>query len=190
MKRSYGFAGLALLLFAVLVAIDSIKSDDPFVLQHFALDVFEKAMLALAVVTTAYVALETRGIKRERIDLLNDLSRVRSESDRWRSAARVHIEGLGKAIAAQFKVWKLSDSEADIALLMLKGLTQKEIAHLRGSEEGTVRQQAAAVYRKSGLSNRSELGAYFLEDLLSPSSLSQIHPERKLEIVQPSEKSP
>jgi DNA-binding NarL/FixJ family response regulator len=184
MKRIYGFSALALILFAMLVVIDTIKSDEPFVLTNFALDVFEKALLALAVVATAYVALETRTMRRERTDLLNDLSRVRGESDRWRTAARVHIDGLGRAISEQFKIWKLSDSEADVALLMLKGLTQKEIAHLRGSEEGTVRQQAIAVYRKSGLSNRSELGAFFLEDLLSPNEVGETQPGQKLKIVQ------
>ncbi len=183
MRRIDLFATLAFGLFTVLLAIDQIKADDAWDATNFALDVFEKAMLALAVVATAYIALETRGMKRERIDLLNDLSRVRSESDRWRSAARVHVEGLGRAISEQFKLWKLSDGEADIAMLMLKGLTQKEIAHLRGSEDGTVRQQAAAVYRKSGLSNRSELGAFFLEDLLSPNPGAATQTSQKLELV-------
>lgn len=186
MTRMYRFFSLAVFLFAVLVTIDVVKADDPWDMTNFALDVFEKAMLALAVVTTAYVALETQGMKRERVDLLNDLSRVRSESDRWRSAAKVHVDGLGRAISEQFKSWKLSDSESEVALLMLKGLTQKEIAHLRGSEEGTVRQQAAAVYRKSGLANRSELGAFFLEDLLAPQTVSAPHSGQKLELVRPS----
>lgn len=185
MARIKMFTILAVVLFAVLISIDLIKADDPWHLTNFALDVFEKAILALAVVTTAYVALETRGLKRDRVDLLNDLSRVRSESDRWRSAAKVHVEGLGRAIDQQFKTWKLSDSEAEVAMLMLKGLTQKEIAHLRGSEEGTVRQQAAAVYRKSGLANRSELGAYFLEDLLAPQSGLAPNTTQKLELVRP-----
>ena len=183
MKRIYGFSALALALFGALVAIENLQSAEPFELANFAMDLFEKALLVLAVAATAYVALETRGIRRERIDLLNDLARVRGESDRWRAAARVHIDGLGRAIKDQFEAWKLSDSEADIALLMLKGLTQKEIAHLRGSEESTVRQQAAAVYRKSGLANRSELGAYFLEDLLAPREEKEPGAARKLEIV-------
>ncbi len=170
MTRVFKFGVLAFGLFAALIATDMIKADDPWDPMNFALDLFEKGLLALAVVATAYVAMETRGMKRDRTELLNDLSRVRNESDRWRSAARVHIDGLGRAISEQFKSWKLSDGEAEIAMLMLKGLTQKEIAQLRGSEEGTVRQQAAAIYRKSGLSNRSELGAFFLEDLLAPGS--------------------
>lgn len=183
MKRIYGLAALAVILFGMLVVLDSIKSEEPFAITSFALDVFEKALLALAVVATAYGALETRGIRRERTDLLNDLSRVRGESDRWRATARVHIDGLGQAIREQFKAWRLSESEADVALLMLKGLTQKEIAQLRGSEEATVRQQAAAVYRKAGLANRAELGAFFLEDLLSPSQARGGGQKASLEIV-------
>jgi hypothetical protein len=38
---------------------------------------------------------------------------------------------------------------------------------LRRTAEATIRQQAQNVYRKSGLSTRSELSAYFLEDLFS-----------------------
>ncbi len=183
MKRIIGFSAAAFALFTMLVVIDNLKSDEPFQLAGFLLDVFEKALLALAIAATAYVAMETRGLKRERTDLMNDLSRVRSESDKWRSAARAHIDGLGLAINDQFRAWKLSESEADIALLMLKGLTQKEIAHVRGSEETTVRQQAVAVYRKSGLSSRSELGAFFLEDLLLPSTERGYAQVRKLEVV-------
>jgi DNA-binding NarL/FixJ family response regulator len=52
---------------------------------------------------------------------------------------------------------------------MLKGLSHKEIAAARATTETTIRQQALAIYRKSGLGNRSELSAFFLEDLLLPS---------------------
>ena len=183
MKRIYGLAALALALFGTLVVVDTIKSDEPFTIADFALELFEKGLLALAVVATAYVALETKGLKRERLEMLNDLSRVRSESDKWRAAAKVHVDGLGRAIRDQFKAWHLSESEADIALLMLKGMSQKEIAQLRGSEESTVRQQAAAVYRKAGLANRSELSAYFLEDLLSPEEERGADQSSVLEIV-------
>ena len=48
---------------------------------------------------------------------------------------------------------------------MLKGLPLADIAVLRRTSEATIRQQAQGVYRKSGLANRAELAAYFLEDL-------------------------
>ena len=39
---------------------------------------------------------------------------------------------------------------------------------MRQTSERTIREQARALYRKSGLSGRAELSAYFLEDLLLP----------------------
>jgi len=52
--------------------------------------------------------------------------------------------------------------------LLLKGLTNKEIAGVRNTSVPTVRSQTNAIYSKSGLSGRSELAAFFLEDLLLP----------------------
>ena len=63
--------------------------------------------------------------------------------------------------------WALTAAEADVASLMLKGATLREIAALRRTAEATIRQQAQSVYRKSGLASRAELSAYFLEDLFS-----------------------
>ncbi len=48
---------------------------------------------------------------------------------------------------------------------MLKGVSLREIAVLRRTSEATIRQQAQGIYRKSGLANRSELAAHFLDDL-------------------------
>ena len=166
MRRIYALALLSLVLVGTLILLDQLKNDEVFVLSRFLLDVVEKAILVAAIAATASVVLDTRELKAERHGLIKDLGRVRRESDAWRDAARVHVEGLGNAIRKQFQIWKLSDGEADVALLMLKGLSFKEIANMRGSLETTVRQQAVSVYRKSGLSSRTELGAYFLEDLL------------------------
>ena len=78
------------------------------------------------------------------------------------------MRGLGSAIGGQFDAWQLSGAEAEVGLLLLKGLSLKEIAALRETSERTVREQARAVYRKAGLSGRSALAAFFLEDLLLP----------------------
>jgi len=61
----------------------------------------------------------------------------------------------------------LTPAEREVGLLLLKGLSHKEAA-TRATSETTIRQQALAIYRKSGLRNRSELSAFFLEDLLLP----------------------
>ena len=68
----------------------------------------------------------------------------------------------------EFKTWSLSPAERDVGLLLLKGLSFKEIAHVRGTTERTSREQARAVYRKAGVRGRAELSAWFIEDLLPP----------------------
>jgi DNA-binding NarL/FixJ family response regulator len=62
--------------------------------------------------------------------------------------------------------WYRSSSEKEVALLLLKGLSLKEIAQLRETAEKTVPAQSVAIDSKSGLAGRSELSAFFLEDLL------------------------
>ena len=67
----------------------------------------------------------------------------------------------------QFDHWGLSPSEHEIALLLIKGLSMKEIAEARQVKEKTIRQQATGVYAKSGYTGRHELAAHFIEDLMS-----------------------
>lgn len=71
-------------------------------------------------------------------------------------------------IQKQFDQWKLSPGEQEIALALIKGLSFREVAELRDTREKTVRQQAASVYKKAGLSGRHELAGWFFEDLLNP----------------------
>jgi DNA-binding CsgD family transcriptional regulator len=63
--------------------------------------------------------------------------------------------------------WRLSNSEQEIAWLILKGFSFAEIASIRGVQEKTARQQATAIYAKSGCRNRSEFVAHFIQDLLA-----------------------
>lgn len=92
----------------------------------------------------------------------------RAEAERWRQEAQAAIEGLSAAIDRQFERWQLTPAEQEVALLLLKGLSTKEIATLRDTSDRTVRQQARAVYQKGGLAGRAELAAFFLEDLMAP----------------------
>ena len=78
------------------------------------------------------------------------------------------LQGLGVAIDAQFERWKLTPAEREIGLLLLKGLSHREVAEIRQTTEVTVRQQSLTLYRKAGLRSRSDLSAFFLEDLLLP----------------------
>lgn len=168
MKRIAIYSGLAVALFVALVVSEALSNDEPFAIADFGTDLFEMGLLALAVVFTTYSAQEIREARTERSDLVEKLSAARADGEKWRSAALVHANGLGAAIKQQFAEWRLTASECDVATLMLKGLSHKEIAQVRNSSAATVRQQAAAIYGKSGLTSRAELAAYFLEDLFPP----------------------
>jgi DNA-binding NarL/FixJ family response regulator len=115
-----------------------------------------------------YVLTQVIRGRRQLRQLSSTLDSARAESRRWRAQYQATIQGLSQAIQDQFETWQLSKAEAEIALLLLKGLSLKEIATVRETGERTVREQARAVYRKAGLGGRSELSAFFLEDLLLP----------------------
>lgn len=89
----------------------------------------------------------------------------RAERDAWKERASQALEGLAKALSDQFDTWGLTAAERETALLLLKGYSHKRIGKLTGRSDRTVRQHSVAVYRKSGLAGRSELSAFFLEDL-------------------------
>lgn len=100
--------------------------------------------------------------------LRQSLERESEERDRWRASARQALEGLGRAIDAQFTAWRLTPTEREVALMLLKGHGHKQIAAMTGRSERTVRQHAGVVYEKAGLSGRAELSAFFLQDLMLP----------------------
>jgi DNA-binding CsgD family transcriptional regulator len=100
--------------------------------------------------------------------LAERLQATEAEASRWRAEARDLLDGLGNALDQQFERWALSPAEKEVALLLLKGLSHKEIAEVRSITEATARQQGRAVYKKAGLSGRNDLAAFFLEDLLLP----------------------
>ncbi|MGE0623827.1 MAG: hypothetical protein AB7I04_08585 [Pseudomonadales bacterium] len=95
-----------------------------------------------------------------------DLAQARVEAEQWRQENQQLLSGLASAIQGQFHRWALTGAESEVGLLLLKGLSHKEIAELRQTSERTVREQARSLYRKAGLGGRASLSAFFLEDLL------------------------
>lgn len=92
----------------------------------------------------------------------------RAERDAWRASAESALAGFGKAIEERFSAWGLTAAESEVALLLLKGRSHKEIAYQTDRSERTVRQHAVSVYQKSKLGGRAELAAFFLDDLTLP----------------------
>lgn len=114
------------------------------------------------------LSLGFRRAKSEVRSLKSEVERVSKDALIWKTDSARLVEGLSRMIDTQLDRWSLSPAEKEVALLLLKGLSHKEIASVRSTSEGSARQQAYAVYQKSGLSGRTELSAFFLEDLLEP----------------------
>jgi DNA-binding CsgD family transcriptional regulator len=63
----------------------------------------------------------------------------------------------------QFKKWKFTPAESEVAVYLLKGLSLKEIADARQCNDKTIRAQCTSIYKKSNLKGRSQLSSYFLD---------------------------
>jgi DNA-binding NarL/FixJ family response regulator len=93
---------------------------------------------------------------------------LQMEAQKWKRVSKTYMEGLSTEIDKQLNRWQLTEAEKEVSFLLLKGLSNKEIAGVRNTSIKTARTQTSAIYSKSGLSGRSELSAFFLEDLLLP----------------------
>lgn len=80
---------------------------------------------------------------------------------------RAATGALQEVIDDYFRDWALTPSEQDVALFAIKGLSNAEIAGLRQSSEGTIKAHLNAVFRKAGVSGRSQLISLLVEDLLA-----------------------
>lgn len=89
-------------------------------------------------------------------------------AERRRAARRLRAASgaFHEAVADRFDEWSLTPSERDVALFMIKGMSNTEIAGLRGTSEGTIKAQSTAIFRKAGVSGRAQLLGAFLDDLL------------------------
>ncbi|HAG90219.1 MAG TPA: hypothetical protein DCL41_00005, partial [Bdellovibrionales bacterium] len=68
------------------------------------------------------------------------------ESFQWKENSKRYIEGLSQSIEQQLNEWSLTRSEKEVAFLLIKGLSLKEIAELRSTSEKTTRTQATSIY--------------------------------------------
>ena len=163
--------GIIALLMATDLTIEYLDGVS-FALQSFELLIFLSALFGIAFHWWQMTSARRRSqeLNRELAAARAEVGRWSADAQRWNKEAQQVLQGLGAAIDRQFDRWGLTPAEREVALLQLKGLRHKAIAELRNTSERTVRQQALVVYRKSGLNGRSDLAAFFLEDLLLPAA--------------------
>jgi DNA-binding CsgD family transcriptional regulator len=166
--RTRTWAGIAIAAgIGLLLGLELIEEPDlgPVDLLLEVVDILPTVLTSVGVVLLFRVQRRQRD---EHVKVIRDLELARAQGQRWRSEARTYLQGLGEAIETQFNRWNLTEAEREVALLLLKGLSHKEIATVRSVSERTVREQSRAVYSKAGLTGRTALSAFFLEDLLAP----------------------
>ena len=124
----------------------------------------EAAIMVIAASALAWLLWNLRNSKQTLISLKQELESIKSFQQSENVIAAK--QQLSAAIAEQFHQWKLSNSEKEVGLLLLKGFSLKEISTLRGTAEKTVRQQASAIYKKANITGRHAFSAWFIEDFL------------------------
>lgn len=167
-QRERWVIGSVLLLVAILVSIDVYNDSREGVVGLHVLS--EGLIGVLAVAGVFYLMSGTVKLKHRLHQEIADFSAFKQEAAAWRADSRKYIDGLSLAIDQQLSKWKLTTAEKEVAFLLLKGLSLKEVADVRKTTEKTARVQSTAIYAKAGISGRSELSAFFLEDLLLPAS--------------------
>jgi DNA-binding CsgD family transcriptional regulator len=128
----------------------------------------ELGFILLSMVSALVLGIRWQRAERSLVGAERAIAVRQRERDEWRRRAESALRGFGEAMDAQFSTWGLTPAEKETALLLLKGYSHKEVARLRKGSERTVRQHAVSVYRKSALSGRAELAAFFFEDVLLP----------------------
>ncbi|MES9925185.1 MAG: helix-turn-helix transcriptional regulator [Candidatus Thiodiazotropha endolucinida] len=150
-----------------LIALE-IFEDPELTLGEILLEMIQPTLIVIIAVGMVRLTEQFKIQHEAQMLLIRDLETARVEGMQWRNSVSDLINGLSQGIARQFSEWSLTTAEREVGLLILKGMSYKEIAVMRDVSEKTVRQQAHSIYRKAKLSGRAALSAFFLEDLLLP----------------------
>ncbi len=94
------------------------------------------------------------------------LSRALKRNRLVENQLRAASGALAELMEERFVEWSLTPAERDVAWFTLKGFSNAEIAQMRNTSEGTVKAQSNAIFRKSGVTGRTQLMSLFIEDLL------------------------
>lgn len=165
-NKERSFIAAILIGIIVMVAFD-LATDSREGVQWWHL--CSEGAVALAALVGIFFVMRGRFVLRRSLEAERKNSlEFRAEAEKWRVQSKKYLEGLSQAIDMQLTAWHLTNSEKEVAFLLLKGLSLKEVAEIRKTTEKTARTQSISVYAKAGISGRSELAAFFLEDLFLP----------------------
>lgn len=75
-----------------------------------------------------------------------------------------------EVLHARFNEWGLTPAEKDVALFMIRGLTNEEIAAARNTASGTIKAQSTSIFRKVGVRSKPELMSTIIDHFLDQSA--------------------
>ena len=93
------------------------------------------------------------------------LNQVRQQLHSSNQRLQQGKDAFRESIDWQLKEWQFTQAQHEIAILLLKGLSIKEIADQRHVQEKTIRNHLSAIYDKSGLPGRHVFCSWFVEGL-------------------------
>jgi DNA-binding CsgD family transcriptional regulator len=126
----------------------------------------EAGIVSISIGAIAWLVLGLRQQRHEIKSLQQELETLNKPQTQPRKYVLDARKKLGNVVTQQFSEWMLTGSETQVGWLLLKGLSLKEIAIVRSTQEKTVRQQASSIYKKAGVSGRHAFSAWFIEDIL------------------------
>lgn len=126
----------------------------------------ETIIVSLSILAIAWLM---RGLHQQRLEIRSLQQELETAHHSQAHAKKYVLEArktLASVVSRQFSEWQLTGSESEVGWLLLKGLSLKEIAIVRSTQEKTVRQQASSIYKKAGVNGRAAFSAWFIEDIL------------------------
>lgn len=114
-------------------------------------------------------------------------AQLRSYMDRQRKEKLA--PGAGEPIAKETVIlryaaeWGLSQAEADVAIFVVKGFSNSEIAEMRGSAPATIKSQLGRIYQKTGLDSRYQLIAFVTDEVCGMAAEPE-NPDVQLSLAQ------
>ncbi|MFT6070328.1 MAG: DNA-binding CsgD family transcriptional regulator [Bacteriovoracaceae bacterium] len=128
--------------------------------------ILEGSILVLVLITANYVWKKFTSEIETKESVEQDLEETKKLALLWEEKSKHFIREFQAHVTTQFNAWNLSKSEKDISILILQGMSSKEISGVRFTSERTIRNQCRSIYEKSKLSGKSELSAFFLSELI------------------------
>lgn len=126
----------------------------------------EGSILVLVILSTNSIWRKLKVEKESKSKLENRLNETVLKASIWEKKSKDFVSEFHSHLLSKFFDWSLSKSEKEVAVLLLKGLTSKEIASIRFTSERTIRNQCRSIYEKAGFKSKNELKGYFLSELI------------------------